>query len=246
MYGEVVRACKELLYHDIAADGREYIKSRILDYSINRFDIGYFPNDDNLHHLEDLVGFDLLKNLNLAYEFNVVDRRGIRPIRSGFFSDHNIIFPLKDEYGNIVSLSGRILPDDHKDKDRIPKYKNTIYEKSLYLYGLYYAKNAIHVNDGVFIVEGQIDCINCHSNGIYNVVSLNCGNFSRYQFGVLKRITNNIYLLLDNDESGKKAEKKIVRKFGNRCNIRKISLPQEFGDVDEYVKNSNSLDIFHV
>ena len=209
MYAEVVYSCKKLLaYSDIAAGVREYIAPRISQYNINKFDVGYFPDDEHLDVLISEVGEKTLSDLRLMGTWFAQDRSHIISKRKGYFGHHNIIFPYKDEYGNILALTGRTMLSDREQVElEIPKYKNTIFNKSLYLFGLYQAKKAIHKRGGVILVEGQIDCISCHGSGFQNTVALGGTNLSRYHFHRLKKATDNLYLLLDNDSAGKKAEK---------------------------------------
>ena len=79
-----------------------------------------------------------------------------------------VVFPLIDVSGKIVGFTGRDLVG------RDPKYLNTqdtlVYNKSSFLYGLDKAKVDIK-KKGVVFVEGQMDVIKAHQNGIKNVVA---------------------------------------------------------------------------
>ena len=123
-------------------------------------------------------------------------------------------------------------PKDQKIRN-ISKYKNTTILKAMNLFGLYEAKREIIAKDAVFIVEGQFDCITCHRFGFKNVVALGSASFTKYHFLLLKRYANNIYLLLDNDDAGRKQTEKIISRYGDLVNIVPITIPSCYKDIDE-------------
>jgi len=243
---DVVVACKYLLkYSDVAKEHRDYIYNRISKHNIDKFNIGYFPDDDNLELLTKIVDEETLRNLRLIYTYHAHDRSHIITSTRGVLNHHNIIIPNKDEYGNIIALAGRtILSEEEQKSLQIPKYKNTFFDKSMHLFGLSQAKRAIYKKGSAVIVEGQIDCISCHSHGIYNAVALCGSNLSRWQLFLLLKMTDTIYLLLDNDSAGNNAEKRIMDRWSSRCNIIKLNLPDTFSDIDEYLRKSGTCSVF--
>ena len=246
IYHDVVIAGKDLLNNDVAKRAKEYIRKRISANNIKKFDIGYFPDDKNLDLITNTIDEEKLKKLKLVNEWKVYDVINTNFFTKSFFCYNNIIFPYRDEYGNIIALSGRTYLNDDEIGSLgvdIPKYKNTFFTKSLHLFGLYQAKKAIYVKDYVIVVEGQIDCISCHEYGIHNVVAVCGSDLSRYQFYLLKKMTNNIYLLFDNDSAGERARKKIVSKYGKFANIKNISFSSKYLDVDKYLHESPINDI---
>jgi DNA primase len=245
---DVVLACKFLLKNSPnAKEHFSYIKSRISDNNIDSFNIGYFPNDKNLDELTELVDKKTLQKLKLTYNWFVNNRSSVSSIQKGLFNYHNIIFPYNDEYGNIIALAGRtLLGDTEQEEVGVPKYKNTFFNKSLHLFGLYQAKRAIAKRGCVIVVEGQIDCISCHGHGIHNVVAIGGSDLSRYQFYLIKKYSDDIYLLLDNDSAGKRATEKILDRYSKYANIRTLELPASFGDVDEYLRQSSTCDVFNL
>jgi len=93
--------------------------------------------------------------------------------------------------------------------------------------------------DFVICVEGQFDCITAHINGIDNVVAVGSASLSRYHLFQLRRYTNNIVLMLDNDEAGRLGKDKAKKKFGKYANIVSISLPNGYKDIDELLKKAD-------
>jgi DNA primase len=247
MFEEVVRACKTLLYTPEGKEAKRYISSRLSNYNIDKYNIGYFPNDDNLHLLCSLVNKDILEQLRLTYPKRVQKRGYVEEINRGLFSEHNIVFPFVGEYGHIIALAGRTLLDDAGQKEKnIPKYKNTFFTKSLHLFGLYKAKRAIEQNGYAFVVEGQMDCISCHANGYHCTVGLTGSDLSRYQLYLLKKMTNKIYLLFDNDEAGRKAFDRVYKNYSKYIKIEKLKVPEGYKDVDQYLRESGECGVFNV
>ena len=65
-----------------------------------------------------------------------------------------------------------------------------------------------------------------------------------FQFSLICRYTNNLYLLLDNDEAGNKGRDAIHKKYGNFANIKNGFIPPPYKDIDEYLSSkSYNLDI---
>ena len=247
-FADVLSACRTLLkHHSLAEKTREYLDNRISSHYQDVFGFGYFPNNENINILTDLVPENKLRNLGLLYNKKTNDSDCMININVGFLNHHNLIMPYKDLRGNIISLVGRtILPEEQQKELNIPKYKNTIFYKSLHMFGLHHAKKSIVNNKSIIIVEGQFDCISCHSNGFHNVVALGGTALSKYQFSLIRRYTNNIYLLLDTDTAGTNAANKIFDKYSKFANIQKIQLPSCYKDIDEYLKKSSDYSVMEM
>lgn len=245
-FSDVVCACRSLFEHSpIAAQARAHMRARMSNYSIKKFGIGYFPDNKNLDELIELVDKDVLTSLKLVRYGTINNRSHIDRYRCGFFDKNNIIFPFKDEYGNIIALAGRtLLSEKERKEQKVSKYKNTVFGKSMHLYGLYDTKNAIEKNGCAIVVEGQIDCISCHSNGIHNVVALTSSDLSSHQMYLLKKYTKKVFLLLDNDEPGRIAAAKAIKKFKDFIDIEKINIPSPSNDIDDYLLKSAQHNIF--
>ena len=247
-FAEVLSACRTLLkYHPLAEKTREYLDNRISPHYQDVFKFGYFPSNENISILTDLVPEKKLRDLGLIYYKKTNDSDCIINVNVGFLNHHNLIMPYKDSRGNIIALVGRtILSEQHQKELCIPKYKNTVFYKSLHMFGLYQAKKSIVNNKSIIIVEGQFDCISCHAHGFHNVVALGGTALSKYQFSLLRRYTNNIYLLLDTDTAGTNAANKIFNKYSKLANIQKIQLPKCYKDIDEYLKKSNDYSVLEL
>lgn len=234
---KVLRACQHLLAgSDKAKQARRYLNSRLDAKNQIMWEFGYFPTDDSLSELTSLVSKSELESLNLYYPKFLAG--GTAP--HGHFSDHNLIMPFRDLHGDIIALLGRcLLSEEERQENLLHKYKySTGCHKDLYIYGLDKAKDAIITENCVIGVEGQFDCIALHSKGIHNAVAFGWANMSRYQMFQLHRYTNNIILMYDNDEAGQKAKQRVKERYKDVANIKVISPPEKFKDIDEFFRHS--------
>lgn len=239
IFTQVIDSCKFILKHDkIAASAKEYLDSRISQSLQDKYDFGFFPKDYNLQYLSSLVDISDLKKFNIIYNKHINNNL----ILSGHFSQHNLIMPFKDVHGNIVSILGRTLLSEAEQKDKaIQKYKYTIgADKELYVYGLNEAVPSILEKDYVICVEGQFDFIRCKEMGLDNVVALGWARLSKFQFFQISKYTTNIYLMLDNDDAGRKGKEMAKKRFKDYANIKTISIPKGFKDIDEFIKNNKN------
>jgi DNA primase len=242
MFDDIINHCRFLLNHFPAAQPvKDYIDSRILPEYQEMFQFGYFPPAEHLTALTDMIDEKALQKSNLLYSKDIGDAMGTRQIYFPFFQQHPLILPFRDPYGKIMAIVGRtFLSEKERKEKKIEKYKNTTpFRKGNYLFGLYENKQHILQHNGVYIVEGQFDVIKAAEKGYRNVVAIGSASMSYYQFSVISRYTNNIFLLLDNDEAGRKGRKRAMDKFGHLANIRNFYLPEIYKDVDECLSNGD-------
>lgn len=249
LFDQTLKTCQELLQsHPIAKETREYLSSRVSPENQERFEFGYFPKDEELPILFEKVSQKAVFKTGLAYPYHVQDGNlRVFTVRGGL-RHHNLITPYRDLYGNIVALVGRtILSEEDRTKLNIQKYKYTTpFSKSLHLFGINQAWQSILEQGFVIIVEGQIDCVTCHEFGTHNVVALGGTAFSDRQFDLLLQLTDKIYLLLDNDTEGHRAQDKIIKRYSELARINKLTLPVGFKDVDQCLRiHRDPSAIFH-
>jgi|SRR5271166_2455912 len=237
MYEKIVESCRFLLnnYPDAQAS-KFYLDSRLDPESQEKWGFGYFPSIQDISALTSLVGETALTKAELLTSSLIEDSLAPRRVMRDFFEDHPLVMPFRDAYGKVVALVGRTLLDEPtRQTKKIVKYKNTVFKKGNYLFGLYENKRAILDQGCVYIVEGQFDVIKAVEKGFKNIVALSNNNMTAYQFSVISRYSNNLFLLLDNDEAGQKGRKRIISKFGQLANIRNFYIPDDYKDIDEYI-----------
>lgn len=245
MLEKIIKSCKYLLNNfQEAQEVKNYLDNRLNKESQDLFDFGYFPSINNINVLQELLDNNLLEDLNLLYSKEIDDAFYPRTLLFSYFENYPLIMPFKDHYGNTIGIVGRTLASENERRAKnISKYKNTKFTKGNYLFGLYENKKHIIENNCVYIVEGQFDVIKANEKGLKNIVAIGSGNMSMNQFALICRYTDNIFLLLDNDEAGIKGRKKIISKFSKLANIRNMYLPDEYKDIDEFFSKKDLQDL---
>lgn len=241
MWDKIVESCRYLLKNYPEAElVRNYLDTRISAKNQELFQFGYFPNANNIEVLSDLVGEDILLQNELFRNNTVEDSLCPRQLKICYFENHPLVIPYYDAYGNVVGLSCRSLfNDEQRKKMQIVKYKNTKFKKGNCLFGLSQNKKSIEEQNSVYIVEGQFDVIKAVEIGMTNIVGIGNNNITAYQFSVISRYTNNIFMLLDNDEGGEKGRKNAISKYGTLANFRNFYIPENYKDIDEYITSGH-------
>jgi DNA primase len=241
MLDKIVESCNFLLKNYPGAQAsKSYLDSRLNESSQELFRFGYFPGVHDLSALIDLVGEESLQKEGLFYSRDIEDSLSPRKVPTCYFEDYPLVMPFRNPYGQPVGLIGRTLLSEKEQQARkISKYKNTkdssLFKKGNMVFGLFENKQHILDRDCVYLVEGQFDVIKAMEIGFRNIVALGTSSMTAYQFSVISRYSNNLFLLLDNDFSGEKGRKRIISKFGQMANIRNFYIPDDYKDIDEYI-----------
>jgi len=215
---------------------RAYLSQRgVSEETIEKFGLGYsLPSGRALLRLFEERGF-------LSDQFEESGLVGKRQDGSGYYDRfrNRLMFPIHNETGKIIAFGGRALT-----KDDEPKYLNSpetpIYKKSLVLYNLHRAKDAIRKEDRAVLVEGYMDAIGVTAAGIGPVVA-SCGTaLTAQQVHALKRHSSNVIVNFDPDSAGAKAAERSIAIFlddGVRVRIMEL---EDGLDPDEYCKERGS------
>lgn len=167
--------------------------------SIEQWRLGYAPS--GWQHLTEAFPHDVegLKQLGLI--------RTSEHGRDFCLLRDRVIFPIRDHKGRVVGFGGRALNDEVK-----PKYINSpdsdIFHKNQLLYGLY--EGTKHKANQWLMVEGYMDVIALHQNGIYGAVAtLGTASNSEHLQQLFKRQPR-ITLAFDGDQAGQKAVRRTL------------------------------------
>ena len=149
------------------------------------------------------------------------------------FFRNRITFPIFDTMSNVIGFSARVLNPQDK-----PKYLNSAehkaFEKSKILYGLNFAKTGIREHEKLIIVEGQMDVLGLARLGLPIGIATSGTALSEHHVKILKRYTENIYLMFDNDGAGQQATQRALKLFYQENLFpRIIKLPEENKDIDD-------------
>ena len=193
---------KSTLKSSDGAEAVKYLKNRgISGETAAFFNLGYAK--DGWTNLYDKVSAkypkpDILESgLFSAKEDKIFD-----------FFRARLMFPIRNIRGQCVAFGGRILGDGE------PKYLNSpetkTYSKSNELFGLYEARELNKSLDSLIVVEGYMDVIALHQNGVKNAVASLGTAITAKHVSKLMRYAKNIYVAFDGDLAGRKAAWKAV------------------------------------
>ncbi len=217
--------------HPESAQAKYLNRRGISSEMIEKFKIGASLNYEDLpKHLLSL-GFKadelILAGVCGRNDYGLYDFYGTR-----------LIFPIANGFGDIVAYSGRSV-DENPER---AKYKNTpqspIFNKSEILFGFNFVRDLKkeHMLDTIIIVEGHIDVIACHQQGVTNTIGCMGTALTQLHARKIKQIVDNVILCLDGDSAGSMATYKaidILKAAG--LNVRVVRLNQA-KDPDEYIK----------
>ena len=215
-----------------------YLADRGLSNSdIQMWKIGYCSSEN---HLSKKAQSRLVSEDNLSF-LGIIKRTKSGSHFYDFFHDRMII-PILNHQGEIVALSGRILPSAQKAfVGNSPKYINSpesdIFSKSKILFNYYRSLEAIITHKYVIVVEGYMDCISLVKAGIENVVAVMGTALTKSHLQDLTKITSRILICFDNDKAGQNAAKRTFAsavEFPN-LELEYLVLP-DCKDPDEYIK----------
>lgn len=195
-----------LTKHASGEEARTYLKSRgIGSEAISQFYLGYAPKA-----WRSVSDFLVLKK---KYDPEDLEAVGLIIRNEKGYYDRfrgRVTFPLKDHKGVVVGFSGRTLLKDEKEAKYINSPETMLYSKSKMLYGLWENREYIRKEDGIVLVEGELDVIPSWQAGIKNVAAIKGSAFTSEQAQLMTRFTKNVVMSLDADSAGQEAIKRAV------------------------------------
>lgn len=126
-----------------------------------------------------------------------------------------LMIPIRDIQARVVAFAGRKLEVTPKDDPAYEaKYINSpetpLFHKGETLFGLDVARQHINDNEPFILVEGQLDTIRCAENGFKVAVAPQGTAITEQQLYLLKRYSQQLTILLDADEAGRKAALRVI------------------------------------
>ena len=222
----------------------DYAKKRGISGSIaKRFELGFAPPGwTNL--------FDSYKNSeesiqDLLSMGMIVPKKDKKDDYYDRFRDR-LIFPIHNTKGSVIGFGGRVL----SSKDN-PKYLNSpetpLFSKSKELYGLYHCRKYSRKIDAIIVVEGYMDVIALHQQGITNVVATLGTATTSSHLQILSRTAETIVFCFDGDKAGRdaawKALKTSLPAITSGLVIKFLLLPE--GEDPDTLINSESAKAFN-
>ena len=180
------------------AEARAYMDRRGLDRAASdAFQIGLAPSDG-----------ESLRNHLVRQGFEPESLAAAGLVREGDDGQQRDLFrgrlmiPIRDAEGRLAGFGGRSLDESE------PKYLNSpqseVFDKSRLLYAMDKARDNVR-KEGAVIVEGYMDAIAAHRAGFENVVASMGTALTELQVNMIRRLTDQVTMALDQDTAGQQA-----------------------------------------
>ena len=191
----------KLLWDDpLGATARNYLGEREVSRAVAEdFGLGFAPRETSVFR-------DYMHSLGFTDE-RLIDT-GLLILGEGESNPrarfrNRLMFPILDVQGRNVGFGGRMLGPGE------PKYLNSpespVFSKGKMLYGLNRSRNAIRRADRALVVEGYFDALRLMSSGLEEVIAPQGTAMTEAQAVLLRKYTQNVFLLYDSDTAGLKA-----------------------------------------
>ncbi len=229
MNRDAARFFNQMLHTDEAAPAREYLAKRGLTAAaVKRFGLGYAPDrfDALRGHMHSLGYTD--EELKTAFLCGKSER-------TGKYFDYfrgRVIFPIIDNFSNVIAFGGRILGDAK------PKYLNSsdtpVFKKSRNLFALNFARKAS--TESLILCEGYMDVIAVNMAGFPNAVATLGTALTTEQARIMAKYTKKVILAYDSDEAGVNAAKRAIPMLTEVGLEVKMLRMEGAKDPDEFIK----------
>ena len=244
---EAARYFHQTLFTDAGKPVLDYLKRRgVTDNVIRRFGLGAAPEGwDSLTKYLQEQGYTLeelrLCGLTVVKEAEPATAdKPARPRRAFDMFRNRAIFPIIDQYGNVLAFGGRALGDQQ------PKYLNTsdtpVFNKRLGVYAANLLRKERHL-ERVVLVEGYMDVVSLSQFGVTGVCATLGTALTNEQAKLLKKFAPRVYLAYDGDSAGQHAILRgldILRAEGIPARV--LDFPDGL-DPDEFIRR-NGLEDF--
>ncbi|CAO5683316.1 MAG: DNA primase [Holosporales bacterium] len=224
---------RDMLSRSIGQKARDYLEKRgITESSQSLFRLGYTPSSKTAlydafkatYSIDELLKVGLI--LQNEQDKSIVDRfRG------------RLMFPIFDRRGRVIAFGGRALEDIQ------PKYLNSaetvLFSKSKILYAHHFAQKNVDAQKGYIVVEGYLDVISLHQNGINTAVAPLGTALTEDHAKLLWRHHTPPILCFDGDKAGYTAAirsaKRLLPLVSEKQRLNFVFLPEE-EDPDSFVR----------
>ncbi|HEY4400097.1 MAG TPA: DNA primase [Lactobacillaceae bacterium] len=224
------------LYHHIlmntnsGADALAYLrdKRQLTDDVLDTFKIGFAPTNNAL--LTYFKEQQISRTVLLASELFIEDDAG--ELRDRFAG--RIVFPLRNERGQVVGFSGRALDAGNKIK-YMNSPESPLFNKSRLLFNFDLARAELRQTRTAIVFEGFMDVIAAQIAGVPTGVATMGTALTPEHVQLLQKNVDRILLAYDGDAAGQTATKRalsVIHDVNPQLNVGIIQLPDKL-DPDE-------------
>jgi len=154
-----------------------------------------------------------------------IERQTAEYFQAGFYSatglmEGRVAIPIHNRQGQLVAYAGRAIGQTE------PRYRfPSGFQKSLELFNLHRALWG--GTRQVVVVEGFFDCMRVHQAGFPEVVALMGSVLSETQQKLLLDHFGELVLMMDGDETGRRASRRIAAQLRGRIPLRIVEVPDD-------------------
>ncbi len=246
LHREAAAFLHELLLKDsAAAHARDYLRARGFGREMAaNWSVGWMPENAKTFldwaRTRKFTGRELVDS-GMAYLRE--EGRATSGLRVRFRD--RLMFPIRNEIGDVIAFSGRQLREDPHSGKYINSPETFIFRKSKVLFALDRAKKPILREKAALLCEGQIDVISCHERGIDHAIAPLGTAFTREHAHLLRRYTNHVLVCYDADKAGLAATERVFRELVvEGLSVRVVGMPAG-DDPDTYLK-TNGVEAFRI
>lgn len=229
-----------LLQSPTAQHARDYLKSRGITGEIAKsWQIGFAPDSwDDLIIMLQGKGFSneeiKQSGLTSTKDDDRSDSRSYARFRD------RVMFPIRNDYGEVIAFSGRVLDPEAKTAKYVNSPETPLFTKGRVLYGLDKSKRALIESKTAIVCEGQLDLISAFESGVENVIAPQGTAFTADQGRVLQRFVETVTLCFDSDRAGQEAvTRSLPALLQNGLEVRVALLP-EGEDPDSLIRSQGA------
>lgn len=226
-----------LLRSPQAALARRYWRSRGFDGQVaRRWHIGYAPPEASsvLAWAREKKFSDALLAEGGLMLFTTEDGRRRR--EPWFRFAGRLMFPIRNEQGEVIAFSGRLLEAEADTAKYLNSPETPLFNKSRVFFGMDRARHAIAKQKQVLICEGQMDLIRCVEAGVENIVAPLGTAFTEHHARRLRQLADEAVLCFDSDNAGLKAAGRAFAKLAHAGVFVRVAEFPAGTDPDSFVR----------
>ncbi|WP_461214325.1 DNA primase [Lacticaseibacillus sp. GG6-2] len=235
---ELLRKITDMCHHilvntESGEPALAYLQQRgLTEETIAHFDIGYAPSGRTLMRT-------FLTNQGFDYATQRTSGLFVEDEQGTLFDRFNdrVMFPLKDEYGDVIGFSGRVLTAGHQQAKYLNSPETSLFNKRDVLFNLDVAKSEFRQYGSAILFEGFMDVISAYQAGVPVGIASMGTSLTQEQVGIITHHTRQLTICYDGDAPGQKATERALALVANhpRLETNVVVLP-DGNDPDEFIK----------
>jgi DNA primase len=242
IHGEAAAWFHHNLLRTAEAQGaRDYLKSRGIGAEVAKsWQLGFAP--DSWDALLEMLRGAKFSPEEIAQSGLVTskdqDAGPVDPRKARFYARFRgrVMFPIRNDYGEVIAFSGRVLDPEAKTAKYVNSPETPIFIKGRVLYGLDKSKRALIEAKTAIVCEGQLDLISAFEAGVQNVIAPQGTAFTPDQARILRRFVETTVLCFDSDRAGQEAvTRSLPALLEHGMDVRVARLP-EGEDPDSLIR----------